>query len=126
MRTYILKLVKDGEPVRVDLRLTLGSQLALKKKYSENAISTIFGALDDPEKMVTVFNQALNFKGNENVIKDGEELYDLIADNDLGGLSGFQQILTSIARESGILSEKEKESLDKKGEEIITGEDPNA
>lgn len=126
MRTYILKLVKDGEPVRVDLRLTLGSQLALKKKYNENAISTIFGGLDDPEKMVAVFNQALNFKGNENTITDGEELYDLIADNDLGGLTGFQQILTSIARESGILSEKEKEALDKRGEELINGDDPNA
>lgn len=126
MRTYILNLIRDGEPVKVDLRLTLGSQLALKKKYNENAISTIFGGLDDPEKLATVFNQALNFKGNENVIKDGEELYDLIADNDLGGLTGFQQILTGIARESGILSEKEKAALDKRGEELINGDDPNA
>ena len=61
MRTYTLNLIRDGEPVKVDLRLTLGSQLALKKKYNENAISTIFGGLDDPEKLATLSRTARNF-----------------------------------------------------------------
>lgn len=119
MRTYELNLKRDGEPVKVNLRLTLGSQLTLKKKYNENALSTIFGALDDPEKMVTVFNQALNYKDNENEITDGAELYDLIADNDLGGVTGFQEILSGIARESGLLTEKEKAAVNAQAEKLF-------
>ena len=122
MRTYELKLKKDTDTIDIDLRLTLGSQLKLKKKYNENALATIFGSLDDPEKMVSVFNEALNFKGNENVIKDGEELYDLIADNDLGGVSGFQEILSGIARESGLLSEKEREAVKAQTEKLFDDE----
>lgn len=122
MRAYTLNLNDNGEKVEVSLRLTLGSQLALKKKYNENALATIFGALDDPEKMMAVFNQALNYKGNENTITDGEQLYDLIADNDLGGVSGFQKILSGIARESGLLSEKEKKTIDEQGEKLFEDE----
>ena len=118
-RAYILNLNSDGENIEVKLRLTLGSQLALKKKYNENALTTIFGALDDPEKMVAVFNQALNYKGNQNTIKNGEELYALIADNDLGGVTGFQQILSGIARQSGLLTEKEKEAIDNEGKKMF-------
>ena len=122
MRTYDLKLINDGSPVDVSLRLTLGSQLALKKKYNENALATIFGALDDPEKMVAVLNQALNYKGNHNTIRDGEALYDLIADNDLGGVTGFQEILSGIARESGLLSEKEKQAVNAQAEKLFDDE----
>lgn len=122
MRAYALDLVNSGEPVHVELRLTLGSQLTLKKKYNENALATIFGALDDPEKMAAVFDQALNYKGNTNTIKKGEELYDLIADNDLGGVEGFQKILSGIARASGLLSEKEKAAVDAQGEKLFEDE----
>ena len=69
--------------------------------------------------MLAVFKEALNYKDNDNTIKDGEELYDLIVDADMGGVSGFQKILTGIARESGLLTEKEMETINKKAETFV-------
>lgn len=119
MRSYEIEVLKNGEPVTVSLRLTLKGQMNLKKQYNENALTTIFGGMDDVRKMLAVFKEALNYKDNENTIKDGEELYDLIVDADMGGVSGFQKILTGIARESGLLTEKEMETLNKKAETFV-------
>ena len=128
-KAYRMELKKDGVPVNVDLRLTLGGQLSLRKKFNENALGTLFGGMDDPTKMVAVFDEALNFSGNENTITSGAELYDLIVDNDLGGVSGFQKILSSSGRASGLLSEEEKAAVDKKSEGMVAelmNSDPNA
>lgn len=123
MRTYQIELNKDGEPITVELRLTLGGQFTLKKKFGENALSTIFGAIDDVSRLIAVFNECLNYKGNTNEIHDAGELYELIVENDLGGVSGFQTILTGIARESGLLTEKEKAAIDAKAETMFDDED---
>lgn len=118
-RNYTIELNQDGTPIEAHLRIDLNAQLRMKKKYNENALSTIFTALDDIEKMLFVFNEALNWKGNDNTITDAAELYELICDNDLGGVSGFQKILTGIARESGLINEKEKAVIDAQGEGLF-------
>lgn len=122
MRTYTITLKKDGIPVDVNLRITLKAQYAMRNKYNENAIATIFSGLDNIEKLIYVLNLALNYKDNDNTITDAEELYELIAENDLGGISGFEKILMGIARESGIINEEDKEKFEKMGEAMFDDE----
>lgn len=118
MKAYTITVLKDGDPVQIDLRLTLKGQLALRKRFSESALATIFSGMDDTTKLLAVFSEALNFKNNENVITDAEELYDAIVDSDLGGISGFREILVGIARASGLLSEKEAAAVNAAAEDV--------
>lgn len=109
--TYKIELERDGERIEVELRLTVGGQLALKKKYNENAMSTILEASDDIEKCVSVFNEALKFKDNHNQIQSGEELYDLLVDNGYKDYNDFSDLLLSIGVESGLITQDKKDKL---------------
>lgn len=120
MNAYEIELEKqDGTTVKASLRLNIAAQIALKKKYHESTTQTIFGAIDDVERCVEVFKQALNWTGNTNEIKSGEELLDLMAANDMLGMVAKQQVLTSIGRVSGLFSEAEKAKIDARGEGML-------
>lgn len=118
VHTYDLELLKDGEPVKVSLRISTGAQIKLKKRWNESTQATLFNAVDDIERFVDLMNSALTWKGNTNQIQSGEELTDLLADNDMLGMLGKQRLLTSIGRASNLLSEDEKQAFDKKSEAI--------
>ena len=109
---YELELTKDGEVVNVALRLTTAAQITLKKHWQENTIATMMGAVDDPERMVDVLNQALNWPGNANPVKKGDELADIMADNGLLGIVAKQRLMTALCKVSGILSEEEHKKMD--------------
>ena len=111
VNTFDLKLKKDGQDVVVKLRLTLGAQVALKKKYNEPMNATIFGAMVDAEKMAEVLSAALTWNGNENPIKDGEELYDILVDNGYCGELDFGGVITNIAVASGVLTKKQRDAV---------------
>ena len=109
---YQLNLKDENkQKVSVKLRLTLGGQKALKKKYDEPAMTTLLNAVQDAEIMVDVFNEALNYKNAENTITDGEELYDLLVDNDYKGIEAFTEIMMGIGEASGLFSKKQAESV---------------
>ena len=67
--------------------------------------------INEIEKTVAVFDTALNYKDNDNVITDGEELYDLLVDNGTCGMDGFAKVLTDIAVASGIIKKDQANSL---------------
>lgn len=117
--TYTLELKDGKEKVKVELRLTIAGQLALKKKYKENTYPLLFEAIDDAEIFCFILGEALNWKGNENSITDGEELYDLIVDNGYQGIGKLGEILFSIATVSGLISESEKERLLKRADRVF-------
>lgn len=120
MNAYEIDLEKhDGTKVHVALRLNVAGQLRLKKKYNESTTSTIFGSLDDIERCVDVFDASLKWAGNQNEIKSGEELLDLMAENDMLGMVAKQHVLTSIGRVSGLFSEAEKDKIDARSEGMI-------
>jgi hypothetical protein len=117
------------------MRLTLGGQINLKKRYpqaatgqdgSQTALNVIFASMDEPELMSGIFTEALNYGGNENAIKDGVELYDLLVDNGYSGSERFVPILTSIACVSGLLSEGKKKAVDAMAERALTDEEEKA
>lgn len=116
-----LSLTRGDELVVVSLRLTTAGQITLKKRWNENTISTLFGAIDDVERLADVLTQALNYPGNQNVIKKGDELADLLADNDLSGIANKQKLMSAIGRASGILSAEEQEKMDKNVEKMFDG-----
>ena len=118
VHTYDLELMKDGEPVKVSLRISTGAQIKLKKRWNESTQATLFNAVDDIERFVALMDYALSWNGNTNPIHSGEELTDLLADNDMLGMLGKQRLLTSIGRASNLLSEDEKQAFDKKSENI--------
>ena len=120
LNAYEIELEKaDGTTVTAALRLNIAKQMELKKKYKESTTQTLFGAIDDAEKFVEVLDACLNWAGNQNTIKKGTELADLMAANDLLGLMEKQKLITSIGRYSGIFSEKEKDAIDKSAEKRI-------
>lgn len=120
MNAYEIELEKqDGTKVAAALRLNIAAQIKLKKKYHESTTQTIFGAIDDIERCVDVFDNALKWAGNTNEIKSGEALLDLMAANDMLGMVAKQQVLTSIGRVSGLFSEAEKAKIDARGEGML-------
>ncbi len=109
---------EDGKQVHIDLRLTTAGQITLKKHWQENTLSTLFEAIDDIERVSDVLTQALNWPGNKNTINKGDELADLMAMNGMLGIVAKQQIVTNLAKASGILSEEEKEAMDERANRL--------
>lgn len=113
--TYDMDLKAGSEDIKVSLRLTIGGQLKLKKKYPDAKLATgeisplaiIYNAFDDPTIMADIFTEALNYKDNENAIKDGADLYELLVDNGYVGADGFVPVLLNIAKASGLITESQ-------------------
>lgn len=111
MKTLELKL-KDGEEVvKIHLRLTCGGQRELKEKYDEDTLTTLLGGFNEIDKTIDIFDTALNYKDNDNTIKSGEELYDLMVDNDYCGIEAFAKVVTDIAVASGIIKKEQANSV---------------
>lgn len=97
------------------LRLTARGLINLKKKLKvDSDIECITSGIDDIENMITILTEALNYKGNENTITDGADLYDAMVDAGYHGIEEFVPVLTDIGFFSGILSEKMKSAIDAK------------
>lgn len=99
----------NGEIVK--LRLTWLGQMNLKKKYKTEALGIIFDAIADIEKAADVFTQALNYKGSENTIKKGEDLFDALVDDGMAGYEGIAKILAGIAVSSGVITQKKADQI---------------
>lgn len=97
----------------IQLRLTIASQIRLKNKYKKETMDLIMDAASETEKLISVFDEALSYKGNTNEGFSGEELYDALVDNGIKGMDGFAEIVFNIANISGILSDKQSEQVNK-------------
>lgn len=102
------------------LRLTVGGQKALKKKFGENALEVVMDAVGDLEKICAVLTEALSWVGNPNDVTDGEAFYDLLVDNDYSGMSQFMDLMCDICVCSGLLTEKQGQMVKVK---MVTGLD---
>lgn len=96
----------------VKLRLTLRGQKAIREKYPDDSVlTTIMDAVDDPEAMDLVLSQALNFDGNDNKIRSGEVLYDLLVDNGYEGQEDFLGLMMDIAKGAGLVTKDDRDKL---------------
>ena len=111
MKTCEYKVKHGDKEVKVHLRLTCGGQRKLKEQFEEDTLSTLMGAMNEIDKTVAVFDEALNYKGNDNVITDGEELYDAFVESGTVGQEEFAKIITDIAVASGIIRKDRANSI---------------
>ena len=106
MQTYDINVIRDGEEITAKLRLTLAGQLSLQRRFKNQSTAEILlTAIDSPERIAAVLGEALAFKGNDNIVTDGAELYDLLVDSGVRGEVGFAEIMTELGRESGIFAD---------------------
>lgn len=119
MQTYDKKLKIGNKTEVAHFRITLGGQKALKEKYEEEILGIIFMAVENAEMAADIFTEALNYRGNENTITDGEEMYDLLVDNGVSGVGGFAEILFGIAASSGLVTKEEADSFIKKASGVM-------
>lgn len=102
----------DG--VNYELKLTAKAQQNLESKYKDGAMAVILNAVDRISVRSDVFQQALNFKGSANPVKDGYEFCDLLVENGFAGQEDFTEILLGVAKASGIVNDKTKEKLSRR------------
>lgn len=113
LNTYDIKLNHENEEKEFHLRLTVGSQLKLKKLFGEEGIKLIFNAMDDLELMLKLLTEALSFKDNENPVNDGEQFYEILVNNGYCGKEDFARLIFKIAVSSGIIKPEQEEKLSK-------------
>lgn len=111
----------NGSPVTVDLRLPVAAQLKLKRKWNEGSVTTLFDAIDDVERFVDVLDASLKWTGNQNTVKTGEELFELLADNDMLGMEAKQALVCSIGAVSGIISKDERDKILERTKKAVSG-----
>ena len=100
-----------GASVSVALRLPIAAQLELKKKYNEDTRTTLFEAAKDDAKMIEILTKALNWSGNTNALKSGEDLIESLIDNGDFGIVARQRLMIELGGVSGIFSNKEKDMI---------------
>lgn len=120
MQTYEKKLKVGNKTETVKFRITLGGQKTLKEKYDQEILGILFMAVENAEMAADIFTEALNYRGNDNTITDGEEMYDLLVDNGVCGVGGFAEILFGIAAESGLVSKTEADTFVKKATGVMS------
>ena len=106
-RAHILRL--DGEQVR--LRLTVAGQRSLREQFGEDSLQLILESAGDADKMASLLEAALNWPGNENSIRSGEELYDRLVDEGWSGQEQFGGLAFDIAAVSGLISAQQARQL---------------
>ena len=113
LNTYDIKLNHENEEKEFNLRLTISSQLKLKKLCGEEGIQLIFTVMNDLELMLKLLTEALSFKGNENPVTDGEQFYEILVNNGFCGKEDFARLTFKIAVSSGIIKPEQEEKLSK-------------
>lgn len=107
-RCYCLTL----EGVEYKLRLTLAGQKKLMERSpGSTALGCVMSAIDEPEDLAALLTEALNWDGNENTVRDGEEMYDLLVDAGYAGNEAFTELVLDIAHNAGLLSYDDKVKL---------------
>lgn len=111
MRPAFSVHLKNGNVSSVKLRLTLHGQKNLMDKYKDNVMSIVLDAVNDLDKMADVLTESLNYKYNENAVKDGEELYDLLVDSGYTGQNDFCRLMFGIAQNSGLITPENADKM---------------
>lgn len=96
---------------KLKLRLTYRGLKQLREELDRDPRAALVGAIGDPADLAPVLTAALSWKGSENPITDGEELYDLLVDEGYNGSDGFRELVFGLGVASGIWSAEEAQQL---------------
>ncbi|WP_270601550.1 hypothetical protein [Anaerostipes hominis (ex Lee et al. 2021)] len=103
------------------LRITAQGQKNLIQEHEK----TFFGLVSESMEpggvgIIDILTEALNFKGNDNTVTDGAELYDLMIDAGYDQEKIFKTVVET-GKTSGILSEKEAQTFLRVTKQVKTG-----
>lgn len=103
------------------LRITAQGQKNLIQEHGK----TFFGLVSESMEpggvgIIDILTEALNFKGNDNSVTDGDELYDLMIDAGYDQEKIFKTVVET-GKTSGILSEKEAQTFLRVTKQVKTG-----
>lgn len=102
------------------LRLTLKGQKALRVRDPESPIlAAIIGSVEDPDAMEALLTEALNWKGNDNKLHDGSDLYDEMVDNGFAGYEDFLGVVLNIAENAGLLTEQDRINVERSTSKML-------
>lgn len=97
----------------VSLRLTASKLEQYIKTFSNEAQSPLLAVLDAMESVkrkAGLFTAALQYKGNDNTVKDGYVLLDMLADEGYTPLK-TQQLIIQLAEVSGLVDPDDADSV---------------
>lgn len=103
------RITVDGQELR--LRLTTAGIRQIHEESGRNPREVLLEAIDSAESMAVVLTAALNWKGNENPIRDGEALYDLLVDDGWAGSADFGKLIFALGAVSGLWSSEDGDRM---------------
>lgn len=106
--------------IQYRLRLTIRGQRNLAERFGEETLQTVLGAATDSRRMTALLEEALNWEGNENLVTDGAQFYDLLVDQGYSGQIQFSNLAFDIAASSGLVTEKQAQALKESVAKAVT------
>lgn len=97
----------------VTLRLTTRAIRNYANKHGakgSNPLVAVLSAVDDLDAKIDLFTAALTYSGNDNPIKTGEDLLDLMADNDMGRKE-VNRTIVDLAVDAGLMDDDQRSDL---------------
>lgn len=119
MNVYPLTIKnEEGKKVTLTLRLDLSHIRQLKEETGSDPLDLISDAgSGNSLTLAALLGASLNHKNNKNAITDGDELFDLLVDNGVCGLSSWAELLSKVVTISGILTAKQMQGIVRKVKE---------
>ena len=93
------------------LRLNARGQKNLEDQYQKGAYAVLMEGIDLTGVRAAIFQQALNYPGNYNPVKDGYDFCDLLVDQGYAGPLNTADILLNLGLASGLLDREMEETL---------------
>lgn len=92
---------------------------AATKDKNPSMMGIIMEAIDDPAAMSDLLTEALNWEGNSNKIRSGEDLYDEMVENGYSGTEKFLEVVLGIAHNAGLLSEDDRAKVERSTKRML-------
>lgn len=85
------------------LRLNARGQKTLEDQYQKGANAILMEGIDLTGVRAEIFQQALNYPGNQNPVRDGYDFCDLLAEEGYAGPLKTADVLLCLGRTSGLM-----------------------
>lgn len=106
-KTYKMELNNNGKNIVINLRLNIAGQRAIREKYNCSAEDFVNSCFGDAENTAALLGIAAQWEGNQNEITDGDDLYDLLIDNDYAGVIKMAYVILNIELTSGMIDKNQ-------------------
>lgn len=92
---------------------------AATKDPNPSMMGIIMEAIDDPAAMSDLLTEALNWDGNPNKLRSGEDLYDEMVENGYSGTEDFLDVVLGIAHNAGLLNEDDCNKIERSTKRML-------